>query len=110
MHVAKEGYTMFHPLKVLVLVKVLIGHRIGKHKPCTADQVARNGVVDGTVIFEVMVKPSSRIDGTRVIESHGMPDMPQQKVAAAEVRGSGGHKEPLFVEKAVGERRGQMAS
>jgi hypothetical protein len=62
-------------------MKVLIGHRIGKHKPCTADQVASYGVIDGTVIFEVVVKPSSRIDGTRVVEPHGMLDMSQQKVS-----------------------------
>src|SRR6266478_565498 len=97
MDVAREGYTMFHPCKVLLLVKVLIGHRIGKHKPCTADQVARNGVIDCTVIFEIMVKPSPRIDGMRVIEPHGMPDMPQQKVGASEVGDSGRHKELLLL-------------
>jgi hypothetical protein len=100
MRVAKEGYAVFHPLKVFLPVKVLIGHRIGKHKSCTADQVTRNGVIDGTVIFEVMVKPSSRIDGTRMVEPHGMLYMPQQKVAAAEVGGDGGgHKNPYSLRR-----------
>jgi hypothetical protein len=100
MHIAKEGYAVFHPLKVLLPVKVLIGHRIGKHKSCTADQVTRNGVIDGTVIFEVMVKPSSRIDGTRMVEPHGMLYMPQQKLAAAEGGGgSGGHKNPYSLRR-----------
>src|SRR5580704_4256775 len=48
MHVAKERQAVYHPLKVLLPVKVLLGHRIGKHKSCTADQVASYGVIDGT--------------------------------------------------------------
>src|SRR5450631_1976242 len=54
--------------------------------------MARHGVIDGAVIFEVMVKPSSRIDGTRVVEPHGLLDMLQQKTAAAEIRRGNGHK------------------
>jgi hypothetical protein len=46
-----------------------------------------------------MVKPSPRIDGMRVIEPHGMPDVLQQKVAASEVGDSGGHKDPLLLRR-----------
>jgi len=83
---------MFYPLQVLIPVKVLIGHRIVKDKPRTAHQVAGDGVIDGTVIFVIVVKPSSRINRSRVVEVHGVLNMFQQKVAAAEVGREGGHK------------------
>jgi hypothetical protein len=65
--------------------------------------VARNGVIDGTVVFEVMVKPSSRIDGTRMVESHGLVDMRQQKAAAAKIGRGNGHKKPGSLRKALSE-------
>jgi hypothetical protein len=58
--------------------------------------MARNGIIDGTVFFEKMVKTSSGVDGARMVEFHRVLDMAQQEIAATEVRFGGGHRNPLF--------------
>jgi hypothetical protein len=83
--IAQEINAVFHCFEIFLLTKVPIGLRVIEYKTCAADQVAGDGIIDGTVVLEKVVKTSPRIDGTGVVESHGLPDVVQQEIAVAEV-------------------------
>lgn len=85
MHVAQIVQPVTYRLQVRSIAELAVGHRVVEDEARTADQVPMPGIVDRTVIAEILEKPTGRIDRARMIERHGVGDVLAQDVGRTEI-------------------------
>ena len=54
-------------------------HRVVEDEARAADQVAMAAIVDRAVVLEIVEEAAGRIDRARVVERHGLRDVPAQE-------------------------------
>ncbi len=84
-HPAQKIDAVRDGIAILGPAELAIGHGVVEYEARAAHQVAGVRIVDRAVVPEEMKEAAARVDGARVIERHGVLDVIEQELAAAEV-------------------------
>src|SRR4029077_1838011 len=82
---AQISYAVLEAIEIVRPGEMTVGHRVVEYEAGAAHEMASMGVVNGAIVFEKMEEAATRIDRSRMIESHGALNVIDQERPAAEI-------------------------